>query len=97
MDQLIEEFHVSDSKRKHQILTLSPFSFRKTKEKFNTSNWMVRKSTELKTTYGILPEIPPMSKGKKITCEMKKTVVDFYNQDDVSRLFPGKKDCNHKK
>ena len=47
--------------------------------------------------YGILPEIPPMSKGKIITNEMKNFVEEFYNGDDVSRLFPGKKDCDNKK
>ena len=36
---------------------------------------------------------PPMSKGKIITNELKNFVEKFYDGDDVSRLFPGKKDC----
>ena len=92
MDQLVEEFHKADSKKKLQILSLSPFTIEKTVEKFNTSHRMVKKSRHLKNMYGILPEIPPMSKGKIITNEMKNVVEGFYDGDDVSRLFPGKKD-----
>ena len=54
---------------------------------------MVRKSRDLKNMYDILPEIPSMSKGKIITSDMKKVVEEFYDLDDISRLFPGKKDC----
>ena len=97
MDQLVEEFHKADSKKKLQILSLSPFTIEKTVEKFNTSHRMVKKSRHLKNMYGILPEIPPMSKGKIITNEMKNFVDEFYNGDYVSRLFPGKKDCDNKK
>ena len=93
MDQSGEEFHKSDSKKKLQILLLSPFTIEKTVEKLNTSHRMVKKSRHLKNMYGILPEIPPMSKGKIITNEMKNFVEEFYDGDDVSRLFPGKKDC----
>ena len=95
MDQLVEEFDKADNKKKLQILTLSPFTTEKMVEKFNTSHWMVRKSRDLKNMYDILPEIPSMSKGKIITSDMKKVVEEFYDLDDISRLFPGKKDCDY--
>ncbi|CAL4179426.1 unnamed protein product [Meganyctiphanes norvegica] len=44
MDQLVEEFSKADNKRKLQILTLSPYTIEKTVEKFNTTNWMVKKA-----------------------------------------------------
>ena len=93
MAELVEEFQRANNKKKLQILTLSPFTIDKTIKIFNTTKWMVNKSRELKSLHGILPEIPHMSKGKVITDDIKKKVEAFYDQDDVSRICPGKKDC----
>ena len=91
MSELVEEFNHSDYKRKLQILTLSPFTYRETAERFNTSMRQVRKSNALKNLHGILPEIPQMSRGKAVTCEMKLKV-KTYETEEVSRICPGKKD-----
>ena len=91
MSELVEEFNHSDYKRKLQILTLSPFTYRETAERFNTSMRQVRKSNALKNLHGILPEIPQMSRGKAVTCEMKLKVKTYYETDEVSRICPGKK------
>ncbi|CAF4238702.1 unnamed protein product, partial [Rotaria magnacalcarata] len=79
--------------RKLQILTLSPFSISKTEEYFSASNYIVKKARKLKDEFGILPEIPKYTKGKKITIEMKSKVQQFYEDDDISRICPGKSDC----
>jgi hypothetical protein len=60
---------------------------------FNATDYMVKKSKQLKLKYGILPEIPAISKGKVLTKEVKEIVRQFFERDDVSRICPGKKDC----
>ena len=93
MCELIEEFNKADQKKKLKILTLSTFSEDDAAEKFNTTKYMVKKSRELKNMYGILPEIPVMSRSNVITSDMIKKVEDFYESDEGSRICPGKKDC----
>ena len=73
MCELIEEFNKADHKKKLKILTLSPFSQEDTAEIFNTTKYMVKKSRELKNMYGILAEIPVMSRGNVIISDDQKS------------------------
>lgn len=94
MDELVNAFHETDSyDRKLKILSISPYSHRKTMNIFQATDYMVKKSRQLKLQYGIIPEIPIMSKGKVITKEVKNWVKIFFERDDISRICPGKKDC----
>ena len=52
---------------------------------------MVNKARKLKKAKGILPDISPL-KARKLSEESKTKVIDFYNDDEVSRMCPGKKD-----
>ena len=52
---------------------------------------MVNKARKLKKAKGILPDISPI-KARKLSEESKTKVIDFYNDDEVSRMCPGKKD-----
>ena len=79
--------------RKLQILTLSPYTIDKTASFFETTVYMVKKSRLLKSEYGILPNVPTMSKGKVLSEENKDIVRKFYESDEVSRMCPGQKDC----
>lgn len=94
MQELKEDFNSTNNHtRKLHILTLSPYSQEQTKEFFGASLRMVKRSRELKKLHGILPQVPEMSKGRAISKEQKKQVVSFYEQDEISRLCPGRKDC----
>lgn len=94
MKQLTDAFQSADSyERKLKILSISPYSIRKTIELFQTSKYLVEKSRKLTKLYGIIPEVKPVSKGKYITKEIKTWVKEFYCSDSISRICPGKKDC----
>ena len=53
---------------------------------------MVKTARSLKKDYGILPKVPHMSKGKVVTKDMEQKVIDFFQDDSISRQMPGKKD-----
>lgn len=95
MGELKDAFKDTDDyKRRLAILTLSPHSIERTADFFGASAHMVKKSRELKRSYGILPEVQSMSRGRhRITEEVKLKVKRFYEDDEVSRMCPGKKDC----
>ena len=93
-EELARAYKETNSRdRKLQILSLSPYTINKTIEKFETTNYMVKKSRKLKEEFGILPIVPGMSKGRVITEEIKLAVKSFYESDDISRICPGKRDC----
>lgn len=93
MRELKDKFNTTEnSKLKLQILSLSPFTIAKTSTFFETSTYMVKKSRDLKLKYGVLPEVPLMSKGRVITNDTKMKVRSFYELDENSRQCPGMKD-----
>lgn len=94
MEELIEAYKSTKNRsKKIQILSLSTAgSVSKTMELFGASNYMVKMSRTLKKEFGILPEVPHMSKGKIITQETKEVIQKFFESDEISRVCPGKKD-----
>ena len=55
MNDLKEKYKRSQSfSERIQILTLSPYSVRRTMEEFDASQWMVKKSNEIKKEKGVL-------------------------------------------
>lgn len=96
MNELVKAFHASKGpktyERRINILSLSPYTIPKTMELFNASEYMVKKSRNFKKKYGILPQVPQMSKGKVITPEIKERVEAFFQLDEISRNCPGQKD-----
>ena len=54
---------------------------------------MVQVARNLKKEHGVLPEVPMLSKGKVLSSETKKFVVDFFESEEISRQCPGLKDC----
>ena len=94
MRQLKEKFNSSrDYKLRLQILTLSPYTIQATSSFFGASNYMVKRSRQLKKEFGILPDVPTLSKGRVISHEEKIMVKNFYERDEISRMCPGMKDC----
>ena len=93
MESLKDKFHQSKSyQEKLQILTLSPFTIEQTQHFFSTTNYMVKKSRKLREMNGVMSVPQKMSKGRKLTEELKADVAAFYESDEVSRLCPGRKD-----
>ncbi|XP_071944232.1 uncharacterized protein [Antedon mediterranea] len=63
----------------------------RTMHEFGATNYMVKKSREVKKKKGILG-VCDKSQGKSLSEELKESVVRFYENDDNSRICPGKKD-----
>jgi len=87
MEQLKAEYsRTSRRERKLQILSLTPrhFSIKKTMEFFCASEHMVKMSRKLKKENGILPEVPLLSKGRKISEEEQFSVKRFYKSNEIS-------------
>jgi hypothetical protein len=80
-------------REKVKILTLTPdsWSIEKTASEFNVTKYIVKKARKLKKEQGILAE-PEVKKGKTISSDIEENVKLFYQNDEVSRMFPGKKD-----
>lgn len=83
----------STKAQKISLLTLAPesWSITKTATEFGVTEYIVRRSRELKNEQGILPDIVH-AKGKPISQQTVKDVTAFYNEDDISRMMPGSKD-----
>lgn len=79
--------------KKIQMLTLAPPSWSKEKimSEFNATEHIVRQARKLKNEKGIL-SIPEPKKGKRISDDIVKLVIDFYQHDEFSRMLPGAKD-----
>lgn len=86
-------YQTSKRSEKITILTLLPqsWSLKKIEEEFGVSNYMARKVKDLVKEKGIL-STPNPKPGKMITNVIAQLVVNFYSEDDVSRMMPGKKD-----
>lgn len=95
ISQLKEKFDTLDTfADKIQLLTVLPksVSIKYIADLFNTTHHIVRKAKELQTTNGVFSKPDPKI-GKRITEEVEKCVLDHYNDDEVSRVMPGKNDC----
>lgn len=92
MEELKAKFGASDSyKERVQILTVSPFTIKRTMEEFGATNYMVKKSRDVRKEKGILGQCDK-NKGKVLSEDIRQAVSDFYEDDDYSRIMPGKKD-----
>ena len=85
--------HLLKATKKIQILTMAPpsWSIEKTAETFGVSKHLVKQARELKKSEGILA-LPSSKKGKPIAEEIERKALEFYEDDEYSRLCPGKKD-----
>lgn len=76
-----------------QLLTLAPMSWsrKKVAEEFKVSEYTVRKSRELLKEKGIIA-LPDPRKGKLLDQGIVDLIINFYQNDEYSRIMPGKKD-----
>ena len=81
------------SSEKIQILTLAPsnWSKEKTAAFFNVTDYQVKAARSLFKDRGILSK-PDPKKGVSLPENVIQEVIDFYEDDEFSRLMPGKKD-----
>lgn len=81
-------------KKKVMLLTCLPdsWSVRKIMREFNAPNYMVRQAKKILNEKGIL-ESPNQRPGKSLPKEVVQAVHTFYENDEISRVMPGKKDC----
>ena len=60
-------------------------------KEFNAINYMVKKSRSVKKELGILA-VCDKCRGKQLSAHLKEEVRTFYEQDDNSRMCPGKEE-----
>ena len=97
MDRLVEllkeKMQVSSKQKQVQLLTLAPESWtiEKVVEEFKVSTYKVKEARKLKKEFGILAD-PKVKVGRPLPKEIEERVINFYQDEQHSRLLPGKKD-----
>lgn len=93
--KLKEKFKDSSKDDKIKIISLLPRSWSKQKiiQEFGASEYMVKLTRQLTKDQGILPHLSKRNGGNKISEVVKNSVKEFYEDDENSRLCPGKKEC----
>ena len=93
MSLLKEKINISKSSDKIQLLTLVPTSwtYKRMVEEFSVTEYMVRCARKLLSEKGILATTEP-KRGYPISKELINLVVEFYSNDEFSRIMPGKND-----
>ncbi|CAH0547525.1 unnamed protein product [Brassicogethes aeneus] len=94
--EIKETIPTLDYENKINIISLAPksWSLKRVASEFNISEKTVRTARNLSKEHGIFPKSRQINlKGRpSISEEVHTTVLDFYQQDDVSRLCPGAKE-----
>lgn len=90
---LKEKIAASTKREKIKLLTLVPDSWsrKQVAEFFNVTEYLVRAARRLKKEKGILAE-PERKAGKSLPDATITLVKAFYEDDEFSRMMPGKKD-----
>nr|XP_033816331.1 ARL14 effector protein-like isoform X2 [Geotrypetes seraphini]XP_033816332.1 ARL14 effector protein-like isoform X2 [Geotrypetes seraphini] len=93
LTELKQKLELSSNREKIQILTLAPHSWtvEKTALEFGVSTRMVKKARKLKQQDGILA-VPVTKRGKVLAQQITQKVLDFYEDNEISRICPGEKD-----
>lgn len=92
--KLKEKCSLANNEDKIKIISLLPDSWSRKKivQEFGVSDYIVKLTRELVKEQGILPNLS-RKKFKTIDEEVIKNVIEFYEDDQNSRLCPGKKEC----
>ena len=97
IDQLKQKYASNGTTRqeKLQLLTVLPRSWtvQKMMDTFNTTRYLATQAKELldEGAFHTAQRSPRLSTG--LSDQIKDAVVEFYENDDVSRAMPGKRDC----
>lgn len=81
-------------REKIKLLTLAPNSWsqQKTAKEFGVSIHLVKRARHLKKHKGILTNVAP-KKGRRLSEDIVQRIIAHYENDEFTRIFPGKKDC----
>ena len=92
ISQLKEKYLTANRSEKVQILTTLPksWSIKKVECEFGASNFMVRKAKQLVKEKGIM-STPNPKPGRTLSQRSVDLVTSFYENDEHSRLMPGKR------
>jgi hypothetical protein len=92
--QLQEKCKLSKKEEKIKIISLLPSSWSKQRicKEFDVTDYQVRLSRKLMKSQGVLPELKNKD-GHRLSNEVVNDVIKFYEDDENSRLCPGKKEC----
>ena len=76
-----------------QVLTLTPtdWSIKKVADFFNVSEYAIRQARNIFKEKGILA-LPDSKKGKSLSTDTTRLIQSFYEDDEFTRIMPGKKD-----
>ena len=90
---LKQKMLISSRQKQVQLLTLTPpsWTISQTQQYFGVSAYLVKKARELKASDGILAD-PMLKKGKALAPSTVDAVLAFFEDDEISRPCPGKKD-----
>ena len=93
IDELKAKCTVASKQEVVQLLTIAPtsWSISTVAEEFKVSEYLVRKARNLRETSGILANAE-RKKGHALSTEIEAAVKSFYEDDEFSRICPGKKD-----
>ena len=93
MEQISDKLSTVSSREKVQLLTLTPesWSIKEASSYFQVSEYFVKHARELETEQGILA-CPGKKKGKELPSRTIEAVNSFFEDDEFSRIMPGKKD-----
>ena len=93
MKSVKEKTSISNRQQKTKLLTLAPTSWtiKESSSFFRVPESVIKKAIKLKSEKGILAE-PNKKLGKKISEDMVKCILGFYQSDEYSRCCPGKKE-----
>ena len=91
--QLKIKFQASENKNeKNQIPTMLPnsWSARKVSNEFNCSKHMATFAKQLKEEQGPMSSRKHKQKSNRLCPELKSVISNFYMDDEISRIMPGK-------
>ena len=90
---IVKVLSCKTSRVKIQYLTLCPceWSIDKCSEYFQVSQYLIEKSRDFAKENGVL-SLPLQKKEKSVSHKMKEEIVSFYEDDEISRIMPGKKE-----
>lgn len=98
-DEMMEQFkdkynQLENVPDKIQLLTALPMSLsiRNIQEQFECNRYMVRVSKNLLSTKGAVSK-PGPKKGHPLSDDAINKVKNFFEDDDITRIMPGKNDC----
>ena len=93
LDQIKEKCKKVNRKEKNKLLTLVPDSWtiQRTMDEFSVTEYIVKRARELKKEKGILGDVDH-NRGKVLNPAVKERVQSFYENDNYSRMCPGKKE-----